>query len=74
MEATCRLTRELEIKGKRVTPMDVPEFKSSFQEFQTRNVKLPSVDTMAKSRYDVNRRLRRRESKGGRYYQHQQPQ
>ena len=73
MEATCMLTRELEIKGKTVNSMDAPEFKLTFYEFQTRNMKLPSVDTMAKDLYDLDRRLRRRGSRGGRYYEHQQP-
>ena len=74
MEATCMLTRELEMKGKRISSMDDPEFKLTFYEFQTRNMKLPSVDTMAKDLYDLDRRLRRRGPKGGEYYQHQQPQ
>ena len=54
------LTRELEIKGKRITSMNAPDFKSTFYEFHKRNIKLPSVDTMAKDLYDLDRRLRRR--------------
>ena len=73
MEATCMLARELEIKGKEIKSMDDPEFKLTFYEFQTRNMKLPSVDTMAKDLYDLDRRLRRKGPKGGQYYQHQQP-
>ena len=74
LEATCMLTRELEIKGKKITSMDDPEFKLTFYEFQTRNMKLPSVDAMAKDLYDLDRRLRRRVPKRGQHYQHQQPQ
>ena len=71
MEATCMLTRELELKGKKVTSMDAPDFRLTFYEFQTRNTKLPSVDTMAKDLMDLDMRLKRRGLKGGQYYQHQ---
>ena len=69
MEATCMLTRELEIKGKKVTSMDAPQFKLIFHQFQTTNtmMKLRSVHTMAKDLIDLDRRLRRRVAKSGQY-------
>ena len=65
LEATFLLTRELEIKEKNVTSMDAPQFNLTFHEFQTRNMKLPPVDAMAKDLYDLDRRLGRRGPKGG---------
>ena len=70
VEAVCNLIRELEVKGKKVGSLEDPEFQLKWYQYEHKNSKLPSVDTMASDLADLDKRLNRR-GRGG-YYNHQQ--
>ena len=71
LEAILNLMKDLKTRGKNIESMDDPHFKLAFYEFQQRNLKLPSVDAMAKDLLDLDKRLNKKGGKGGSYYQHQ---